>query len=152
MRKQRKAIVKAIEGAIEQLEQKRDAVWAEVKEKREQGAESSDDEGSVSSWNSTEPEHIEHANDEPEAKEDVNEAAVKTEPVQEESKAKEDKDDQTYAEAAAPVEDCNKEEVQGFEVPTEIEEKPAEEETKPQAAADSQAKKASVRDEDFELL
>jgi len=161
VRKQRKAIVKAIEGAIEQLEQKRDAIWAEVKEKREQGAESSDDEGSVSSWNSTESEHVEHANDESEAQnEEVKEA--ETEKPEEDQKPEEKKEDQTYAEAAAPAEEANKEEVEGFEVPTQ--EKPVEDGAKTQEAdatvkiqgknenETQEEKKASSKEDDFELL
>jgi len=95
VRKQRKAIVKAIEGAIEKLEQKRDAVWQEVREKRERGEES-DDEGSVSSWNSSEHEHIEHV-----------------------EHAEGDKVDTTYAEVAAEAQGGNShtEEAKGFEVP-----------------------------------
>jgi hypothetical protein len=146
VRKQRKAIVKAIEGAIEQLEQKRDAIWAEVKEKREQGAESSDDEGSVSSWNSTEPEHIEHVNDETEVKE----AESNSDEVEEEQKQEDKKEEQTYAEAAAPVEESKKEEVQGFDVPAQ--ETPATEESKPSAAVETSEKKASTKEDDFELL
>lgn len=63
VRRQRKAIVRAIESAIEKLEQKRDEVWNQVKERRNTGEES-DDEGSVSSWSTDsahEAQHIEHA-------------------------------------------------------------------------------------------
>lgn len=107
VRKQRKAIVKAIEGAIERLEQKRDQAWAEVREKRERGEES-DDEGSVSSWNSTEPEHIEHA-EQPESKEET----AATEPEAATTNT-------TYAQVAAtdaPSEDNKAEEAKGFDVP-----------------------------------
>ena len=62
VRKKRKEVVKNVEGAIEELERKRDEVWSEVREKREKGEES-EDEGSTTSYASSiaDTEHIEHA-------------------------------------------------------------------------------------------
>ena len=43
VREKRKEVVRAVEGAIEGLEQKRDAVWEEVRARRERGEESEDE-------------------------------------------------------------------------------------------------------------
>jgi len=129
VRKQRKAIVKAIEGAIERLEQKRDQAWAEVREKRERGEES-DDEGSVSSWNSTEPEHIEHA-EQPKSKEET----AATEPEAATTNT-------TYAQVAAtdaPSEDNKAEEAKGFDVPESADTATATETPQPAEITDASA-------------
>ena len=53
VRKRRKEVVKDVEGAIEELERKRDGLWSEVKERRENGAVESEDDNGHSSGSST---------------------------------------------------------------------------------------------------
>lgn len=145
VRKQRKALVKAIEGAIEGLEKKRDEAWQEVKERRDRGEES-DDEGSVSSWATETPEDHPTSPAEPE---------VTPQPVEQEQ----------------PTE--RSEEVQGFEVPsateqaaekteqvevieeTKAEDNEAKDTTEREVSGDAtkaEAKPSSEKEEGYELL
>ncbi|ORX33598.1 hypothetical protein BD324DRAFT_654053 [Kockovaella imperatae] len=61
VRRKRKDVVRAVEGAIEALEKKRDDLWTQVKEKREHGEESDLEDVAVSSGASTlsDIEHVE---------------------------------------------------------------------------------------------
>lgn len=52
VRKRRKEVVKDVEGAIEELEKKRDGIWLEVKERRDKGEVESEDEDGHSSGSS----------------------------------------------------------------------------------------------------
>lgn len=144
VRKQRKAIVKAIEGAIEKLEQKRDAVWTEVKDRRERGEES-DDEGSVSSWateSAHEAQHIEHTD----AVETADPAEVVPSTVS----------SQDVDATATALEDAENKSVKGFEIPETTEKGEAADGA---AAALNQAEQekeerqgASDEKDEFELL
>ena len=62
VRRKRKEVVSAVEGALEELEKKRDGLWADVKQKREKGEESEhEDVPSSGSSTTSDIEHIELA-------------------------------------------------------------------------------------------
>ena len=52
VRMRRKAVVKDVEGAIEEIEKRKDKLWLEIKERREKGEEESEDEAVHSSGSS----------------------------------------------------------------------------------------------------
>ena len=62
VRRKRKEVVSAVEGALEELEKNRDSLWAGVKEKRENGEETEHEESTSSGSSTTSDiEHIEEA-------------------------------------------------------------------------------------------
>lgn len=137
VRSRRKELVKEVEKALEELEKKRDEVWAEVKAKRERGEESDDDEAG---WSSTSGSVVDH--EEGHTEETVNEAtetAEATETVdnntqdkskeenhveeQKEQEQEQGKDDHhaTYAEVASHAVHQDEQTVtEGHEVESEV--------------------------------
>lgn len=101
VRRKRKEIVKLVEGEIERLEKKRDEYWNEVKERREQTGEVSENE-SWSTGSTSDHEEVVHVEDvsaaEPAAAEPTPESTSAATTTESESKVDEDKPS-TFAEA-----------------------------------------------------
>jgi len=150
VRRHRKEVVRDVEGAIEDLEKKRDALWLEVKQKREKGeVESEDDEGhsSGSSTVDTEENHTATAVDAATHPASVVENAGPTPAVEEKQ--------------SEPVAEVK--EAEGFEVPEvqhveesapveEKSEEPTETEKVAEAEHTAEAEKNEEKDEGYELI
>ena len=132
VRQRRKAIVRDVEGAIEELETRRDGMWKNVKERREKGEVESEDEDGHSSGSSV-VDHEEHHSD-----------------------AVEHSTEKTHVEVAKGTDEVVEpvKEAEGFDVPAAEEPKPEEvEAAEPQSAEEVKPVAVEKEKEDgYELV
>ncbi|WVR03438.1 hypothetical protein IAU60_000429 [Kwoniella sp. DSM 27419] len=119
VRKRRKQVVRAVEQEIENLEQKRDGLWEQVKERRQRGEESEpeDDGRSWTEASSSVGDH-EHLEQEHEHEQDVEHIEHVT-PAEDSTEP----DTKDHTPAAVQVEDKQKQTSASADIPTETEPK-----------------------------